>query len=112
REGELRAGINFTLIKGTLVRGRVTDGPAHRPAARALVQLEEEGPPLRGPTYHQSGSKTERLRRFTYTDLEGNYQFRVGPGRYRLVTSDRNESTAIDVRDQAEILCSELLYSK
>ena len=42
----------------------------------------------------------------TYTDAQGHYQFRVGPGRYELATArvDDSESVPVDVQNQEEIV--------
>jgi beta-lactamase regulating signal transducer with metallopeptidase domain len=105
REGEEQGGLDFTLIKGSLLRGRVTEGPDHRPATGAVVTIIEEGAPL--PKEHRTvGATTYRLGRMTYTDAQGHYQLRVGPGRYHLATPglDDSEFVPVAVQNQLEIV--------
>jgi beta-lactamase regulating signal transducer with metallopeptidase domain len=105
REGQEQGGLDFTLIKGTLVHGRVTVGPEHRPAAGTRVLLAEEGGPL--PKELRSvRANTYRLPRITYTDAQGNYQLRVARGRYRLQTegSDDAEQAVIEVKNEADLV--------
>jgi beta-lactamase regulating signal transducer with metallopeptidase domain len=105
RDGEEKGGLDFTLSKGTLVRGRLTEGPDHRPAAGAIVSLIEEGGPL-PKEVRTVGASTLRLGRLTYTDARGDYRLRVGPGRYRLATEglDDSEFPPVDVQNQDEIV--------
>jgi beta-lactamase regulating signal transducer with metallopeptidase domain/protocatechuate 3,4-dioxygenase beta subunit len=104
-EGQEQAGLDFTLIKGTLIHGRVTEGPDRHPVANSIVSLQEEGGLLPKPLRTVSAN-TYHLGRGTYTDSQGRYQIRVGPGRYLLRTadSDGDESPTIEVKDEAEIV--------
>jgi beta-lactamase regulating signal transducer with metallopeptidase domain len=80
REGEPRDGLNFRLGNGTLLRGRVTVGTPPRPAAGHTITLIQQG----APTSANDSREQERLPLWATTDTDGRYQFRVGPGEYKL----------------------------
>ena len=82
REGQTQAGSICTLIKGTLLRGQITEGPGHRPSGGAMVMLIEKGEPLPKDFRGLNGNKGQLMRATAKSDAEGRYQFRVGPGRY------------------------------
>ena len=105
QEGQVQGGLDFTLGKGTLIHGRVTDGSDHRPMAGAIVSLLEEGGPLPKELRTVSAS-TFQLNRITYTDAQGRYQFRVGPGRYSLHSSRFDDSgrQTVEVKNEAEVV--------
>jgi beta-lactamase regulating signal transducer with metallopeptidase domain len=105
-EGQEQSGLDFTLSKGTLVHGRVTEGPEHRPSPGAAVALVEDGGLLPKELRTVSAS-TFKLNRTTQTDAQGRYQIRVGPGRYVLIASGLDESAEplrIEVKDEVEIV--------
>jgi hypothetical protein len=107
REGRPQSGLDFTLIKGTLIHGRVTEGPDEAPAAGAHVILIQEGgslpEDLRRPDL---GEGEARFVRGANVDAEGRYRFRVGPGTYRLLVpnSGFREAITVDGTDEAEIV--------
>ena len=105
KEGQEQRGLDFILTKGTVVRGRVTEGTQHQPAVDVIVSLGEEKGPLPKELRTVSAS-TYRLARTTCTDAEGRYQLRVGPGRYQLGTlgADPGHALAIDVHNEPEIV--------
>ena len=105
KEGQEQRGLDFTLAKGTVIRGRVTEGPQHQPAVDVIVSLGEEKGPLPKELRTVSAS-TYRLARTTSTDAEGRYQLHVGPGRYQLGTRgvDPGHALAIDVHNEPEIV--------
>ncbi|MDR3618773.1 MAG: M56 family metallopeptidase [Paludisphaera borealis] len=89
-EGELIQGVDFHLEPGALVRGRVTTG-GDEPAAGARICLIERGANVEHLTTEvhdgqtsRFGAKTETLRRWTTTDPDGGFAFRVGPGSFSL----------------------------
>ncbi len=82
REGEARDGLDFRLVPGTLLRGRVTSGTPLRPVAGHTVTLIQQGVTL--PQEWRRSHEREDLPLWATTDAEGHYQFRVGPGEYRL----------------------------
>ena len=105
REGQEQRGLDFTLSKGTLVRGRVATGAERQPVAYLGVALIEEGGPL-PKELRTVRASAYRLARMTSTDAHGDYQFRLAPGRYRLQTRgiDVGEPVAIVVHNEAEIV--------
>ena len=46
KDGQDQGGLDFTLVKGTLIHGRVTEGSEHRPSAGTRVVIVENGGPL------------------------------------------------------------------
>jgi Carboxypeptidase regulatory-like domain len=105
KEGQEQGGLDFTRTKGTLVHGRVTEDRDGRPAAGVGVRLAEDKGPLPKELRTVSAS-TYRVSRTTYTDAEGHYRLRVGPGQYSLSAPGKgpDHSVAIDVRDEPEIV--------
>jgi beta-lactamase regulating signal transducer with metallopeptidase domain/protocatechuate 3,4-dioxygenase beta subunit len=105
KEGQEQGGLDFTLTKGTVVHGRITDGPDGRPAAGVGVDLREDKGPLPKELRTVSAGRY-RASRTTYTDAHGHYQLRVGPGRYSLATQgvDPDQAIVIDVRGEPEII--------
>jgi len=86
-EGQPIEGIEFRLGPGTVIRGRATIGPEHRPAADQMVSVSEQGPLVnvpRAPGQPIGNNPRLELSRRTMTDSEGRYQLRVGPGEYLL----------------------------
>ena len=99
-EGETRDGLDFQLTRGTRIRGHVTVGPDKRPVAGENVTLMEHGEDAVGPTRIP-------LVRWAETDSQGDYEFRVGPGRFELHlpnTNWRDDAISIDVTHQEEVV--------
>jgi hypothetical protein len=71
RAGEPRRDLDLRLVPGTVVTGRVTAGPGGRPAPEEAIYLEQQG-----------------LYRWAWTDADGRYRLRVGPGEFRLAGPD------------------------
>jgi hypothetical protein len=85
RDGQSVEGIELRLIPGTVIRGRAAVGPDSQPAADQDVALVEQGPVVnaaRAPGQPIRDDARDGLSRLTKTDLDGRYQFRVGPGEY------------------------------
>ncbi len=105
QEGQEQGGLDFTLSRGTLIHGQVTEVPENRPSPGMMVSLGERGGPLPKELRTVSAS-TFQLTRNTYTDAQGHYQIRVAPGRYSLrgSRSDDSERQAVEVKNEAEIV--------
>jgi beta-lactamase regulating signal transducer with metallopeptidase domain/protocatechuate 3,4-dioxygenase beta subunit len=103
REGEIRDVPDLTLIKGTLVRGRVTLGPDNEPLAGSGIGMTEQGDPLPRDFPETSGGR-ERLYRRALTDADGRYAFRLPPGEYVLGGPGVHERGALTVDAQEEIV--------
>lgn len=100
-EGQPRTGLDFTLVRGTLIRGRVTDGPDQRPSVGVQVTLAEQGP-LLPKELRQPGLVNTQLRRESTTNREGRYAFRVGPGRYQLAGPPLSGNSPLPIEVKAE----------
>ncbi|WP_406697876.1 M56 family metallopeptidase [Singulisphaera sp. Ch08] len=102
REDQPQAGLDFTLGRGTLLQGQVTEGAdPSKPAAGANLALVEEGPLL--PKGFRLGVRNERLTRLTAADPQGRYRFRVGPGQYTLRVGAA-ASLKFEVKDEPEVV--------
>lgn len=80
REGQDLEGIDFALSQGAVIRGRVTAGPASKPAVGETVVLNEHGAIVQTKAF----AGRSNLMRATETDGDGRYAFRVGPGTYSI----------------------------
>ncbi len=84
-EGEPLNGLDFTLGDGTLIRGLITKEPGTTPAVGEVVTLTEKGSPgPAGRTSMPPNETTESLVRWAKADASGQFDMRVGPGRYEL----------------------------
>jgi hypothetical protein len=108
REGHAQNELDFTLIKGTLLHGRVTEGPDHRVSPGALVAVTEQGGLLPKDYRGVRGTKGELRRALTTTDANGRYQFRVGPGSFTVEGMNSQyqgiETVAVDVKNESELV--------
>lgn len=104
-EGQPRDGLDFTLSKGTELDGQVTEGPDHHAAAGAMVTLVEMGGPLPKDLRADGRREAQAVRR-SYTDSQGRYHFRIGPGQYQLKAPplSGNDSVPVAVKSEAEIV--------
>ncbi|HWE36910.1 MAG TPA: M56 family metallopeptidase [Isosphaeraceae bacterium] len=114
REGETRSGLDFRLGPGTVLRGRVTVGPDAKPAVGKDITLIQDGGPVAdaaaaapppGPRVDGAAEAFRRshLVRHATTDADGRYEFRVGPGEYRLGVDSQQVEQALTVRDEPAI---------
>jgi thiol-disulfide isomerase/thioredoxin len=106
REGKPVSNVDFTLSRGTILRGTVTVGPDHRPVANQFIRFSENGKQapedLRQPGDRRSH---EIFRQFgSPTDRDGHYATRVGPGTYTIMGPPRTEYETITVKDEAEVV--------
>ena len=101
-EGERRGGLDFRLIGGTRLHGRVAVAPGGRPFV-GLDLLGEELPPDQQP---RPGAK-ERLRIQIQTpppDAQGNYEVRLGPGDYQVYSPSHRDQPTIHVDGTGEFV--------
>lgn len=85
-ENELREGIELTLVKGTVIRGRITQGDEDnpQPAAEKHVYLSRQGSIHRRKTYSNPRVVHASIGWRTFTNANGEYSFRVADGTYHL----------------------------
>ena len=85
RTGVPRAGLDFTLTRGGVIRGRVTARPDAKPVPGKMVRLVEQGPVVPpGVVANQPDDLMAEFNRLAETDEDGRYAFRVAPGTYRI----------------------------
>ncbi|MHC4983708.1 MAG: MSCRAMM family protein [Planctomycetota bacterium] len=103
RENRPRDGVDLKLIKGTVIKGRLTVGEKREPVAGANIVLVQRGKrlPWSVRTRHVNSGEFVRGVR---TDEKGRYSFRVGPGRYRLREPSSEEEIDLRVRGEPEII--------
>ena len=103
REGKPQNGLDLTLVAGTLIHGVVTKGAGGPPVQGATITLIEQGPDL-PPAFKAplAGPGDCSLPQWTTTDDRGRYRFRVGPGRYRIISGDGADEQIVET--QAEIV--------
>jgi RNA polymerase sigma factor (sigma-70 family) len=106
REGKPVEGVDFTLSRGTIIRGTVTVGAANRPVSEQFIRLDEAGD--RAPEeIREPGDRVWRQVRRQFgamTDSKGQYAVRVGPGTYTLMGPPRTSNEKITVTDQTELV--------
>jgi hypothetical protein len=106
-EGDERADLLFTLGKGTLVSGKVSDVATGEPLRGKTVTVIQRGAAidanaLKGP--FPVDRSYEHLVRWTETDAQGCYSIRLGPGHYNLIADSAEEDQGeIYVGDQPEM---------
>ena len=108
REGQSQDKLDFALIKGTLLRGRVTGEPGGRIPEGTTVMLLEHGGLLPKEFRGVIADKAELVRDVSVIGADGRFQFRVGPGTYTLQggtrQSQRVESPKVSVVDESEVV--------
>jgi protocatechuate 3,4-dioxygenase beta subunit len=106
--GKPRDDVDFRLVRGTILRGRVLNREG-KPIAGASLILSEDGDDLSGrvktPT---SNARRATLLRTGSAGVDGRYVFRVGPGRYWLSARNPNLQVSppailIDIGDEESI---------
>ncbi len=109
REAQPQSTLDFTLDKGTLLRGQVTEGPDHRPCGGATVMLIEKGELLPAEFRGTRGNQGQLMRATIVTDALGRFHFRVGPGRYTVRSANGElqipESVSVEVKQEPEVVC-------
>jgi beta-lactamase regulating signal transducer with metallopeptidase domain len=105
REGQAVESLDFTLRKGTLLRGRVTEGPERKPAIGIAVSLMEQGDVLPKALRGGKGEPAEeQWFRWATTDTRGEYRFRVGPGRFELKAFQDGTPVPLEIENAREIV--------
>lgn len=105
-EGENVEGINFSLVRGGVITGKITD-PDGRPVIQQQVRLFRfENPDSRTPQQGQVAFPVNN----TTTDDRGIYRmYGLVPGRYR-VSSGRGDETFSSFSPAGRIIYSEIFY--
>lgn len=91
REGEVKEGIDFRLNQGTLLTGTITMGPEKLHMRKATATLL------------QKGEGQAVLVRWSQTDEQGRYRFRVGPGNYDLGLGE-TKRIALTIENEPEMI--------
>ena len=86
-EGKVRENVDMKLVKGFVVSGKFTHGPDRQPARDQTATLIQKA---------KNGAE---LVRWSQSDKNGRYRFRVGPGSYSIRLLDESTST-IEVADE------------
>ena len=100
-EGERHDGLDFRLIEGTRLHGRV----AIRPGAQRYVVVDLLGEELPADQQRTPGAK-ERLRLPIPPTLDGRggYEARLGPGEYEVFAADHPEHPTIHIGGSGEFV--------
>ncbi len=105
RESDPLKDLNWQLVKGTLIRGKVTIGSDDKPGAEKTITVVEQGkgllPALGGG--RSSARGRESLVRWATTDKEGRYAIRVGSGRFE-ITGPRENNPDPKVSPNSEVV--------
>ncbi len=93
-EGQEEDGLDFVLMPGTVITGKVTVGKDRLPSEGDTATLV------------QQANATANLVRWAESDEKGRYRFRVGPGSYQLMLPGQpgGKPIQIDVDRQQEII--------
>ncbi len=92
KEGETQEDVDFVLGDGTLIHGTITLGTDRQPAVGDTATLI------------QTAGGTD-LVRWSKTDEDGKYRFRVGPGTYELrLPNAESSSINLQITDEAEVV--------
>ena len=106
RDSNPVGGVDFKLVPGTIIRGRVTVGPGNRPAAKQFIAVDETGGPAPADLRkRETGSAREIGRQFgATTDASGRYSIRVGPGTYTLMGPPRTGNEKLTITAETELI--------
>jgi beta-lactamase regulating signal transducer with metallopeptidase domain len=105
REGKPIDGLDFTLATGTLIHGTLTKGAGGPPLKGEVITLVEQGQKLPQRLLASPGGEgAESLPQSAPTDASGRYQFRVGPGHFKIRSAGSESAEEINVENQAEIV--------
>jgi beta-lactamase regulating signal transducer with metallopeptidase domain len=85
REGQSRDGLDFRLIEGTRLRGRITLGAPSELLFQPSIHATFMGPDIPDDISLTPHYKSrQRIQIPVYVDAEGRYETRLGPGEYQL----------------------------
>src|SRR5262249_46760007 len=87
-QGRARHDLNFSLIAGTVLEGRVTAGPKKEPATGELIYLTYQGAPLGDELGNDLKGVRTNLSWWANVGADGRYHARVGPGDYKIAGPD------------------------
>ena len=87
-QNQPRSGLDFRLVRGTLVEGRVTFGSKAEPIAGETVLVVTVGPTLPKSLMLEIKGQAAQLCRWADTDANGRYKIRLGPGNYQIAAPD------------------------
>jgi hypothetical protein len=108
KEGHDRDDLQLRLIKGTLVRGTVTDALSGKPLPGFFIGVIQLGDKI-DFTKLAGSEKPQSYREMRYcgteTDDAGRYSMRLGPGSYRIgATWIIEQNQPVTVGDEAELI--------
>ncbi len=97
REGEEVEGIDFPLGQGAIIEGTVTLGSDREPVERQSVNIIQSGGRI--PDELERGDRfwhEVQHSRGAYTDAQGHFEIRVGPGTYSVRGPTRTETQEVE----------------
>ncbi|WP_165070830.1 M56 family metallopeptidase [Paludisphaera rhizosphaerae] len=101
REDEPRGDLDLTLVKGTILEGRVVAGDEPRPVPNSGVTLIQEGD-LLPQEFRRLSASRGTLRKGAVTGADGVYRFRVTPGSYQVKVMMNDAPLQVVVKDESE----------
>ena len=106
RRGKPAEGVDFTLTRGTLLRGTVSVGDGNKPASGVYIRLDEAGGPAPEEFREAGDTSVHEVRRQfgVSTDAAGHYSIRIGPGTYTLMGPPRTKDEKLVVKDETELV--------
>ena len=112
RPGMPVENLKFILQPATRVHGRVVVGTERRPIANQRLYLRQEGRDLASlegtelPNPQKLRNHIQpSIGRWATTDIDGRYEFHVGPGEYILVGPSQVEPRKLRISDETELVC-------
>ncbi|WP_165246772.1 sigma-70 family RNA polymerase sigma factor [Paludisphaera soli] len=99
-------GVDIGLVKGTLVKGRLTVGPDRRPATQAWVHAQQTRGAAPDDPREGGEAADRRVRMFANADVEpdGSYALRLPPGTYELTGPVRDDRSTLVVGDEPVLI--------
>ena len=104
-DADIVENVDFHLTDRTVIHGKVTEEPDHRPIAGEFVEIVSDADELPAGESYPSRipfqPSATSFWRSTFTDADGNYRLCVPPGNYKLAIGIRHFD--LTVTDQHEI---------